>query len=146
MNVTCSEAPASFKEQFTPNKELKEGQISYSSMARAKEQIISHYQTRDRFKVFVEQYFDAETSNTFLDEMMRLFKDPYFPAPVHKKDAQSFPTNTVFQNFLTEIHFGIQGKTFVKSSRQKVVVELVKRIEQQLAKRDVDSKELARLR
>jgi len=146
MNATSSEAPAAFKEQFTPNKELKEGQISHSSMVRAKEQIISHYQTKGRMKVFLEQYFDAKTSKSFLDEMMRLFKDPCFPSPVYKKEAQSFPTNTVFQNFLTEIHFGIQGKTLFQSSRQKVVVELVKRIEEQLAKRDVDTKELARLR
>jgi len=47
---------------------------------------------------------------------------------------------------LTEIHFGIQGKTLFQSARQKTAVELVKRIEEQLVKRDVDTKELARLR
>jgi len=146
MSGTSSEAPATFKEQFPANKELKEGQISHSSMMRAKEQIISHYQTQGRFKTFLEQYFDAKTTETFLNDMMKLFNDPPFPSPVYKKEAQSFPTNTVFQNFLTEIHFGIQGKTLFQSSRQKVVVDLVKKIEEQLTKRDVDTKELARLR
>lgn len=146
LSITSTEAPAAFQQQFPPNNELKEGQIAYSGMVNSKSYIVSHYENKARLRTFLEPFLDEKTRTDFIKQLVHLFKDPNFPTPLHKKDAHYFPTNTPFQNFLTEVHFGIEGKTFFQTFRQKTLADLVKKMEKQLLETEVDPKELARLR
>lgn len=125
---------------------VEEEDINSEEMHKAKKLIIEHYYIRKRWKSFVENFYNPIDSQNFVNEIFAVLQRPSFPSPCVKKDVHYFLTNSIFQNFLTEIHFDIQGKSLFQDHKQTFTNEIAQEINMELFRKNHNSGEIHNLR
>ena len=95
--------------------------VKYSEILNSKRLLVNHYNLRKQWSDFFKPFLDSSESLEFVEEVLFGLKCPSYPPPSLKKDIHYFYTNTMFQNFLTEIHFCIQGRSLFQDKKQSTV-------------------------
>ena len=120
--------------------------VNFEEMREAKKLIIDHYYIRKRWKTFVQSFYNPIDAQNFVKEIFTVLEKPSLPSPCVKKDVHYFLTNSIFQNFLTEIHFDIQGKAFFQERKQTIAAEIAQEIDISFFQKHHDCGEIHNMR
>jgi len=121
-------------------------QVKYSEILNSKRLLVNHYNLQKQWKAFFKLFLNNHESYEFVQEIMFGLQCPSYPPPSLKKDIHCFYTNTLFQNFLTEIHFCIQGRSIFQEKKHSLVNNMAHQMEQYLSDNKVDKDHLINVR
>ena len=97
-----------FKFEIGEKKMYIPKQIEFNQFIEAKELWKCGAINKNRFlKFLIDLSQDSSSAMTFVDRIIKILVDPSLPEPVLKKDIYFFPTQSKFQNFLTELFYEI---------------------------------------
>jgi len=125
---------------------ISEDQLDLERVKNAPEILKEHFAIKLKCKQLLDIFLQPKDCKQFLSHFLSSFSSPNYPAPTLKKDIHYFPTNTLFQNFLTEIYFGLLSKPSPNDGRQSIVSNIMKLIEKSLMDSQVPVGKLVSLR
>jgi len=100
-------------------------------------------QIHNELNKFIGNYLSFEEKEILIEELFNVLQSPPPPKPCLKRDCQYFKTNTMFQNFLTEVHFQLNKRNYLKDMKCPLVESLVDEIQIQIEPSDSNLQELA---
>jgi len=136
----------SFEEDLLNKKPtIHEARINLNAITNAKDLIVEYYNIKKTSQSLFSCIIGEPQAHELTEELFECLRNPNYPLPILKRDVHYFPTNTTFQNFLTEIYFGLQNKSFPVNQAQTIIRSI---IEELSASQDSfkDLKELVSLR
>jgi len=125
---------------------IERAQVRYSEILNSKRLLVNHYNLQKQWKAFFKLFLNNNDSYEFVQEIMFGLQCPSYPPPSLKKDVHCFYTNTLFQNFLTEVHFCIQGRSIFQDKKHRLVNNMASQMEQYLSDNKVDKDHLINVR
>lgn len=125
---------------------IAEDGLDFDRMKDAPELLKSHFAIKEKCKQFLEIFLQPGDCKQLVSHVFSSFTSPNYPVPTLKKDIHFFPTNTLFQNFLTETYFGLLNKPCPNDGRQAMVSDIMKFIEKSLVDNQLPTGRLVSLR
>jgi len=105
---------------------------------------------RDRMNIqrewnlFSEAFLPVNQKESLIKELVYVLRNPTPPFPCLKRDTQCFKTNSMFQNFLTEVYFELTKKYYLKDKRSMMIEKIVDNFKK--LSEDNDAEDLAQIR
>jgi len=78
-----------------------------------------------QWDLFAESYLPIEKRDELGKELVSVLRNPTPPFPCLKRDTQCFKTNSMFQNFLTEVYFELNKKCYLKDNKSIIIQTIV---------------------
>jgi hypothetical protein len=77
------------------------------------------------WNLFSETLLPVNQEESLIKELIYVLRNPLPPFPCLKRDTQCFKTNSMFQNFLTEVYFELNKKCYLKDKRSMMIEKIV---------------------
>ena len=114
---------------FEPLTIINEDQLNFRLFEDAQHIWSAFCNIQNRWKEILTSFIGCEKASNFVRAFWNNLQDPSIPLPMLKRDIHSFSTQTRFQNFLTEVFFGIDAEpNFFDFNQENVIRESLEKV------------------
>ena len=108
----------------------------FQDMLKPQQIFQNRAQIYNELNKFVGNYLSSDQKEILVEELFNVLQNPPPPKPCLKRDYQCFQTNTMFQNFLTEVHFQLNKRNYLRDMKCSLVESLLDEIQIQFEPSD----------